>query len=273
MERETHTDPLHSLWQSTRYLITRLSKKRRASVPWNCCHWERQLGGEPHCRDVHAATHQVSSLPPLPTLIFLSRTHLTQGKVDGSEGRTSFSGLASTLQAILNSLRSALQEPLTVSEEIFSDPTSSSPPTIDLILGGIWKPLSTSLQAQFSGMFITGITTIFHRTYRAIDQFLINLSEICGLKWSQSILNRIKRHESVVSFQQLWKMDLYFKVTQFLPHHPHLSLVAITRGHFSSRSFLQTSIYPWNQFSDIGWHLLSFVFLSKCATVSCFWAC
>lgn len=140
----------------------------------------------------------------------LSRTHLTQGKIDGSEGRTSYSGLHSTLQIILNSLIISLQGPLIISEEIFSENFELS--SIDLIIGGIWKPIANALQTNFSGMFMSGITTIFHRAYTSIETFLYNLSEICGTKWSKKIYERLFCHESVLLFQQQWKVDLYFKV-------------------------------------------------------------
>lgn len=61
-------------------------------------------------------------------------------------------------------------------------------------------------------MFQTGITTIFHRTYSSIELFLKNLSQICGLKYSNNIYERIQKNENVQSFQQLWKFDLYFQV-------------------------------------------------------------
>jgi hypothetical protein len=157
------------------------------------------------------------TLPPsLRSLTsFVDRTHLTQGKIDGPEGRTSFSGLHSTLQTILQSLQRALHDPLVVSEEIFCATPATGltpPPAVDLIIGGIWKPLSNALQVQCSGMFMTGITVIFHRTYEAIQYFLTKLSEICGSEWSERISRRLFQHETVIQFQQLWKLDLYFKV-------------------------------------------------------------
>lgn len=146
-------------------------------------------------------------------LISTHRSHLTQGKVDGAEGRTSYSGLHTTLQIMLQSLTTSLQSPLTISEEIFFGMKSSSGALpVDLIIGGIWKPVANALQTNFSGMFMTGITSIFHRAYSAVDTFLRNLSEICGPKWSSKIYERLLRHESVVSFQQQWKIELYVKV-------------------------------------------------------------
>jgi hypothetical protein len=154
----------------------------------------------------------LSPHPPHLSVFVSFRTHLTQGKIDGSEGRTSFSGLHATLQTILQSLKAALHDPLVVSEEIFSS-SASHVPVIDLIVGGIWKPLSSALQLQCSGMFMTGITSIFHRAYAAVQQFLSTLSGICGSEWSEKISRRLSQHESVVQFQQLWKLDLYYKVS------------------------------------------------------------
>ena len=159
------------------------------------------------------------------TLVGVCRLHLSQGRVDGAEGRGSYSGLGDSLQALLSAVKDTLGDAVQVCEETFSrghlhvpgvlstDPSPSPlPPAVDLLIGGIMQPVLTSLTRSFPGMFSSGIANVFHRSFCAVEDFLSGLCLLGGPLRREALYNRVKHHPAVVSFRQSWKLDLHYQV-------------------------------------------------------------
>lgn len=154
------------------------------------------------------------------------RLYLTQGRVDGIKGRGSYSGLQESLEVLLQHLSSSLQDPLITCEEVFHrqilpaalfDSSSGAslrpdPPAVDLFVGGVVQPILTVLATNFPAMFGSGIASVFHTSYCAIEDFLSSLFDVCGSQWTRAITTRVNQHHSVVKFRQMWKLDLHFQV-------------------------------------------------------------
>jgi len=141
----------------------------------------------------------------------LIRSHITQGKVDGTEGRGSYSGLGDALQSLLDSFSPAARQVFILSEELFSVPGGHNP-EVDLVVGGVWRPVAGALQQGFSGMFNSGIARVFHRAHRNVERFLDGLGGLCGSRWEEIVRRRLEKHPSVITFRQAWKMDLHFQL-------------------------------------------------------------
>jgi hypothetical protein len=112
----------------------------------------------------------------------LARSVLTQGRVDSTGGRGSFSGLKDALNSILSDLKNSLITPFKIAEQIsLSIPTKSdsnlddlyddrneespednerppessqlSTPSIDLLINGVWAPVTSLLAEKFPNIF------------------------------------------------------------------------------------------------------------------------
>lgn len=168
----------------------------------------------------------------------LAKPLLTQGKVDGNGGRGSYLGLQPALESLALQVMSALAMPLQACEEIYPpvpliscDSTSSSgkcdnidnnQPSqsipnasvpIDLIIKGVWIPVTALLKEKFSGMFSVGIAGTLARCYTAVESFTLLLHKSDG---SADRIDSIRRdfstHPAIQEFHDQWKLDLYLQV-------------------------------------------------------------
>jgi hypothetical protein len=149
------------------------------------------------------------------------RLHLTQGKIDGKEGRGSFSGLEDCLSTFLETIRKSRLIPFFNAFEDYSleclsssvENNSSSGMKIDFIVHGIWKPIATLLKEKFSSMFTIGITHIFSRCFLAIHSFLQDLSQLMVPTYQPIVFQRLTNHSIITKdFWKLWKFDLYYQL-------------------------------------------------------------
>ena len=156
----------------------------------------------------------VSELFAIPAI----KQNLTQGRVDGSLGRGSFSGLGDCLMQVVHVIKLQVSDALVLVEELLSQQfqTWKDCPPIDLVVNGVWVPVLNTLKKNYSGMFSSGMADVFHSCYNATHQFIEALCEICGPQWKDSITKRLKSHQSYVDFKVLWKMDLYFQVVYMM---------------------------------------------------------
>ena len=157
---------------------------------------------------------------------------LSQGRVDGTGGRGFYSGLGESLGHILESLMAApgVADLLRLTEGIFH-PVSSNQNTIiykdDILVSGIWKPVTTVLAERYHGMFSVGVAVAMHRAFTALEQFAREIprtflltsdstGNIGGINRNSGVTiayARLCRHPDVVAFRNKWKLDLYFQVT------------------------------------------------------------
>jgi hypothetical protein len=150
------------------------------------------------------------------------KTNLTSGKVDGKEGRGSFSGLEETLLAFVSWIETtrlpeyiALIErdllhlsqntilPLTLFPQV---PNDSSASKLDVLVLGLWKPVADIIKERFSNLFSIGITSIFSRSYTSILNFLQRLLVVVP---GTTASNRLMNHPEVTSFLSMFKLDTY----------------------------------------------------------------
>lgn len=152
------------------------------------------------------------------------RSVLSQGRVDGTGGRGYFCGLEESLSQLLKNLSevTGVCDLLQLNEEIYGvvvEETRIS--NGDLILNGVWKPISSVLSERFSGMFSVGVATAMHRSFLAFENFMYQLPRLL-LCTSHSDENkstlisnaytRLNQHPDVVAFRNKWKLDIYFQV-------------------------------------------------------------
>ena len=136
---------------------------------------------------------------------------MTAAKVDGKNGRGSFSGLDTVLQAILSSVRAYLVPFLNEGEAVLSCSSRDSA-SCDLIIKSIWLPISTVLLEKYSGMFTTGIPAVLSECFRTVDRFLSSLQELASPAWQVALARRIRSHQTVRDFQARWKLDVYYQL-------------------------------------------------------------
>lgn len=145
-------------------------------------------------------------------LPFIKST-LTQGRVDGSNGRGSYSCLSEGLEGIVRVLKAALQPALEASEEIsINFPLNNKCKSIDLIVDGIWIPITSLLVERFPGIFSAGIASTFGRCYSAVDKFNNSLKLISGENWKKIISDRLEFHPLLIEFHGKWKLELYYQL-------------------------------------------------------------
>ncbi len=88
----------------------------------------------------------------------------------------------------------------------------------DLIVNGVWRPISAVLSERFSGMFSVGVATAMHRSFLAFENFLYQLPRLllCSSDDNESLISnaykRLYSHPDVVGFRCKWKLDIYFQV-------------------------------------------------------------
>ena len=152
----------------------------------------------------------------------LARNMLTQGRVDGTGGRGSFSGLRESLDNVLSDIRYALLTPFRLAEA--TNPTLSEDdenchiPSVDFLVNGIWLPITTHIADKFPNMFTVGIADTMFRAYGAIEGFTANLSRLLlGESGDEdgsicSVVGRLRFHPSIIAFHSRWKLDLYYQV-------------------------------------------------------------
>lgn len=148
----------------------------------------------------------------------LCRANLTYGKIDGKEGRGSFSGLADTLNSFVQLLQKsklvdifdALEDTSLIMVDFDRADANGSVPPVDLIVNGIWKPFAQMFMERFSNMFSIGIPSIFSRCFLSFDDFFGALSSrLVSPTSSPSPLQRLLSAEVTNAFLQMWKLDTY----------------------------------------------------------------
>lgn len=148
----------------------------------------------------------------------LSRANLTYGKIDGKEGRGSFSGLADTLNSFVQLLQrsklvdifDALEDASLVMVDFDRVDANDSVLPVDLIVNGIWKPFAHVFMERFGNMFSIGIPAIFSRCFLSFDEFFGALSShLVSPISSLSTLQRLLSTEVTSAFLQMWKLDTY----------------------------------------------------------------
>jgi hypothetical protein len=138
---------------------------------------------------------------------------LTQGRVDGSKGRGSYSGLKDCLTQIVNTGCVHLRDVMVLSEELFARQYQASlTPPMDLVVNGVWVPVLNTLKKTHGGIFSSGIANVFHECYIATHEFVRDICSICGPDHVASISSRLESHKSYSEFKSLWKMDLHYQV-------------------------------------------------------------
>lgn len=180
---------------------------------------------------------------------------LTPGRVDGKSGRGSYSGLSSTLLAILQHIQqSALPEYLFIVEELVllmqSASSSSSSNTVvtgttattttsplDLIVHSIWHPIQYILAEKYASLFTTGVTSILSTTFRALFQFLLQLSRLIPIQspafppmittvssssssssnkdvvdYAPIIFQRLVQHPDILATLASFQLDVYYSL-------------------------------------------------------------
>jgi len=171
--------------------------------------------------------------------------------VDGKGGRGSYSGLEEALQLVLDTLStntnttatSAAGAPSTpsflltclqVGEDILAsapsteaddtveiattdktdktDKAGANKRSVDLVVHGVWRPLTELLGERFGDMFSVGIPSTLSHCYRCLTRFVQKLQVLCDPAYAEAIGRRLHGHPLVTSFFARWKLDLYFQL-------------------------------------------------------------
>lgn len=142
------------------------------------------------------------------------KSTITHGRADGSGGRGSYSGLNECLENLVNMLRATLQPALEAAESIGSifciEENESQKGSFDLVVSGIWLPVTSLLIDRFPGIFNSGIASTFARCYNAVENFTKILATVAGPKYNKSIAERLANHPLLKEFHEKWKLELYF---------------------------------------------------------------
>ena len=143
------------------------------------------------------------------------RSSLTVGKVDGSDGRGSYSGLQDCLSHILTTLKNSnLHLFLQNAEDILVSGGKDEHSGIDLVINGIWVPIAQHLEEKFPNIFNIGIPHVFAHIYRSILNFLHSLPSLfqSNNNTSNGLRNRLQHAAPIASFLQRFKLDLYYSL-------------------------------------------------------------
>ena len=151
----------------------------------------------------------------------LLRTALAQGKVDGPEGRNSFSGLPSALEHLMNDVSARLGNVVFCCEEEFADGESETP--VDIVLHGIWLPVMMHLESRFEGLFSSAIASTFHTCYSSVEWLTNTCAALGGSTFAPMIRSRMRLNKQVQELHSKWKLDLYVLVS-YLVHSFYLLL-------------------------------------------------
>ena len=166
------------------------------------------------------------------------RSVLTVGKMDGlqgtkSGGRGSFLGLNQVLNVEV--MTSVVQESLLPvvlwSEQSLMEANACNKDPlqeIDLLIRSIYDPITSRLLdlCPNNSLFSSGIASVFHRCFSALDQFHELLGNCVTTHFESSpgsfdesgkLLGKFTRsrfhsHPSVLSFQGKWNTKLYYQV-------------------------------------------------------------
>lgn len=144
----------------------------------------------------------------------LLRTTLTQGRVDGPEGRNSFSGLPSALEHMMSDISSRLGNAVICCEMEFADNGADLP--VDIVLHGIWLPVMTHLESRFEGLFSSAIASTFHVCYSSVEWLSLACASLGGESFAPVIRRRLGANKHVQDFHRRWKLDLYVLVRHSL---------------------------------------------------------
>jgi hypothetical protein len=155
----------------------------------------------------------------------LFSVNLTHGKIDGKEGRGSFSGLSDVLLLLLTTLKkspslmmliSQLEDFLPLSSSVSMKKNQHNPSLseVDLIVNGIWKPVANVLIERFNSMFSIGITMTFAKCFLSVQNFLSALSFtlLSNSRYHQTILSRLLSCDCTQTFMKKWKSDTYYQL-------------------------------------------------------------
>ena len=142
----------------------------------------------------------------------MATSALTQGKVDGTGGRNSFSNLQELLKELVLSLRNDYADIFHCAEEITLASDANASKKLDLVINGTWAPISRILVEKFPTIFTTGIANTLSRCYNALEETILLLSSLAGEQYAKNISTRIIANSSISAFEKRWKLDLYFSL-------------------------------------------------------------
>ena len=132
-----------------------------------------------------------------------AKATLTQGRVDGAGGRGSLAGLEQALGAVLRKLEPPLITLLTTAEAM----------GCDLVIGGVWRPITSLISTRFPSIFSVGIASVLAECFRAFEYFHKTLSkELLGPAYEASLTQRLRTDERVLEFQKRWNRNLYLQL-------------------------------------------------------------
>ena len=128
---------------------------------------------------------------------------LTQGRVDGGGGRGSFGGLKAALLTVLQKLDQPVLTLLATAEGM----------GCDLVIGGVWSPITTLVCERFPNVFRVGIASVLADCFRAFEAFHAALStQLLGPEYTTALTRRLTTDSRVVAFRDRWNLDLYLKL-------------------------------------------------------------
>lgn len=148
----------------------------------------------------------------LAVVVPMSSSALTQGKIDGTGGRNSYSNLQELLKELIMSLQSDYAEVFSCAEEVASTSDATTSKKLDLVINGVWIPISKILAEKFPTIFTTGIANTLSRCYNALEDTIQLLSSVAGDKHAINISLRIVSSNTISTFENRWKLDLYFSL-------------------------------------------------------------
>ena len=163
--------------------------------------------------------------------------------MDGTHGRNSFAGLSDCLNSLIEWIRGTqLVYFLRAAEEVnqCSPGAEDSKAPVDLVLQGVWIPVTQVLHTRFPAVFTVGIASVFSACYRAVDAFLHALPSLVSLSLSDdaspsplvatallgcsvvrgtdplasALRDRLRSSESVRSVLSQFKADIYASLRQ-----------------------------------------------------------
>ena len=141
----------------------------------------------------------------------LLRTTLTKGRVDGQDGRNSFSGLPSALEQLMSDISARLGNAVMCCEMEFASKDTELP--ADIVLHGIWLPVMTHFESRFESLFSSAIASTFHTCYASVEWFTVTCASLGGETFAPAIRKRLWLHKQAQDFHSRWKLDLYVLVS------------------------------------------------------------
>ena len=83
---------------------------------------------------------------------------------------------------------------------------------MDLLVGGVWHPITKTLVEKFPSVLSTGIASILAKCFTAMQSFHEAFSMILGECYASQIYDRLQQDKRYKALQEKWKLDLYFQL-------------------------------------------------------------